>query len=169
MRTIARYIFLSVILLKSEDGSIAGSISRETSHDCGCRPHRPQDALVQRLRNSPYCTAATLVLQAPRAFRWAVGGSFPSYPNPLAQLNAVRAVPLLLIQGRDSQYYPVDSLCDDLRLCHAAGLSVSVRHYPAGDELTTQMLHDLNMWMMEIVTGNPTGPRHPPVAPVDSN
>jgi phospholipase/carboxylesterase len=38
-------------------------------------------------------------------------------------------------------------------LFHSAGMVVSVRQYPCGDELTTQMLHDADVWMMERVTG----------------
>jgi hypothetical protein len=32
---------------------------------------------------------------------------------------------------------------------------VHLRQYPCGDELTTQMLHDLDAWLMEQVTGMP--------------
>jgi phospholipase/carboxylesterase len=115
--------------------------------------------------------ALQIALQNPARFAGAltIGGTFPRSLRPLARINAARAVPLLIAQGRDSQRYSTDALCYDLRLCHAAGLSVSVRHYPTGDELTTQMLHDIDLWMMEIVTGIPTGPQHPPVTPVDSN
>ena len=38
-------------------------------------------------------------------------------------------------------------------LFHAAGMSVTLRQYPCGDELTTQMLRDLDVWLMEQVTG----------------
>jgi hypothetical protein len=30
---------------------------------------------------------------------------------------------------------------------------VTLRQYPCGDELNTQMLCDMDRWMMEIVTG----------------
>jgi hypothetical protein len=32
-------------------------------------------------------------------------------------------------------------------------MHVTVRQYPCGDELTTRMLQDLNVWMMEQVQG----------------
>ena len=54
---------------------------------------------------------------------------------------------------RDSQAYPVDRVCQELALFHAAGLSVTLRQYPCGDEITTQMLSDLDVWLMEQVTG----------------
>jgi phospholipase/carboxylesterase len=57
------------------------------------------------------------------------------------------------MQGRDSTEYPLARVCEELRLLHAAGISVTLRQYPCGDELTTQMLHDLDVWLMEQVTG----------------
>ena len=39
------------------------------------------------------------------------------------------------------------------RLFHAAGMSVTLRQYPGGDDLNTQMLHDIDVWLMEQVTG----------------
>lgn len=116
-------------------------------------------------------TALRIALRYPDRFAGAltIGGAFPDDRAPLSQLNAARKVPLFIAQGRDSQIYPVERLCADLRLFHTAGLCVTVRHYPCGDELTSHMLHDMDLWMMEIVTGIPTGPQHPPVTPVDSN
>lgn len=84
-----------------------------------------------------------------------VGGPFPLGLSPLAQLDAARGIPLFVAQGRSSLLYPVERTCEELRLFHAAGLSVSVRQYPCGDELTTQMLHDMDAWLMERVTGIP--------------
>ena len=55
--------------------------------------------------------------------------------------------------GAESGALPDRPLCEEIRLFHAAGMSVSLRQYPCGDELTTQMLHDLNVWIMERVTG----------------
>jgi hypothetical protein len=54
---------------------------------------------------------------------------------------------------RDSLTYATDDVCRQLPLFHAAGLKVAIRQYPCGDELTTQMLHDMDVWMMEHVTG----------------
>jgi phospholipase/carboxylesterase len=82
-----------------------------------------------------------------------LGGPFPQGHRPLAYLPRVRQLPVLIAQGRDSQDYSVRRLCDDLRLFHAAGMSLNLRQYPCGDELTTQMLNDLNVWMMGLVTG----------------
>jgi phospholipase/carboxylesterase len=116
-------------------------------------------------------TAMRIALRYPDQFAGAltIGGGFPADRTPLSRLNDARRVPLFIAQGRDSQIYPVDRLCNDLRLFHTAGMSVTVRHYPCGDDLTSQMLHDMDVWMMEIVTGIPSGPQHPPVTPSESN
>jgi phospholipase/carboxylesterase len=94
-------------------------------------------------------------LQHPQRFAGvlSVGGPFPTEGRPLASLRQARHLPLFIAHGRDSRRYPVDRTCAELRLFHAAGLSVTLRQYPCGDELNTQMLHDINVWLMEQVTG----------------
>ena len=59
----------------------------------------------------------------------------------------------MISHGRDSQKYPVDQVCADLRLFHSAGMKVTLRQYPCGDEITTKILSDLDAWTMERVTG----------------
>ena len=56
--------------------------------------------------------------------------------------------------SRDSRDYPDRRVCDDLRLLHSAGCTVALRQYPGGDELTTNMLSDLDRWLMEFVCGS---------------
>lgn len=82
-----------------------------------------------------------------------LGGPFPYGQHSLAHLHRLRRLPVMVAQGRDSRAYPIRGLCDELRLYHAAGMSLTVRQYPCGQELTTQMLSDLNRWLMELVTG----------------
>lgn len=82
-----------------------------------------------------------------------VGGPFPTGAAPLRDLHGARRLPLFLANGRDSELYPVDRTCEELRLFHAAGLCVTIRQYPCGDELDSLMLHDMDVWMMEQVTG----------------
>ena len=99
--------------------------------------------------------ATRLALRSPERYAGGVsiGGPFPCGQSPLARLAAARASRLLIMHCRDSFHYPIDRLCDELGLFHAAGMSVTLRQYPCGDELTTQMLHDLDVWLMEQVTG----------------
>jgi phospholipase/carboxylesterase len=99
--------------------------------------------------------ALRLALQSPEAFAGgiSIGGSFPDGHSPLARLNFARSSRLLIMHCRDSQRYSVERVCEELFLFHAAGLCVTLRQYPCGDELTTLMFHDLDVWLMEQVTG----------------
>lgn len=102
-------------------------------------------------------TAIRLALRGPSRFAGAVsiGGPFPQHHAPLATLPSARRLPLLILQGRDSQAYSTDQLCDDLRLLYSAGMQVAVRQYPCQQEVTTAMLADANAWLMERITGRP--------------
>lgn len=100
-------------------------------------------------------TAFRIGLRNPDRFAGvlSLGGPFPLNRTPLTRLDEARSLPLFIAQGRDSELYPIDRTCEELRLFHVAGLSVTLRQYPCGDELNTQMLCDMDRWMMEIVTG----------------
>jgi phospholipase/carboxylesterase len=87
-----------------------------------------------------------------------LGGPFPTGNTPLVNYDQVRLLPLFIAQGRRSVLYPAETTCHELRLFHAAGMHVTLRQYPGGDELHAQMLHDMNVWIMELVTGIPTTP-----------
>jgi phospholipase/carboxylesterase len=124
--------------------------------------------------------ALRIGLRRPESFAAAlsVGGPFPTPDGnepaipgqgPLARLSAARRLPLFIAQGRDSTDYPIDTLCSELRLFHAAGMSVTVRQYPCGDELDSQMLVDMNVWIMEHVTGNTHAPADTLAAPGSNN
>ncbi len=100
-------------------------------------------------------TAFRLALKHPHYFAGvlSVGGPFPMGNCPLRHLDQVRRLPLFIAHCRDSLTYPVERTCEELRLFHAAGLHVTLRQYPCGDELDSQMLHDMDVWMMELITG----------------
>jgi phospholipase/carboxylesterase len=99
--------------------------------------------------------ALRLGLAAPDHFAGAssMGGPVPTGLNPLANLIEARRLPMMIAHGQHSQSYAISRICDELRLFHVAGLSLNLRQYPCGHELTTQMLSDLDAWMMQIVTG----------------
>jgi phospholipase/carboxylesterase len=99
--------------------------------------------------------ALRLALRSPEQFAGgaSIGGCFPRGRQPLARLALARESRLLLMHCRDSVRYTVQYVCEELSLFHAAGMSVTVRQYPCADELTTQMLRDLDVWLMEQVTG----------------
>jgi phospholipase/carboxylesterase len=99
--------------------------------------------------------AIRLALRSPELYAGggSIGGCFPKGRRPLVRLKDARDSRLLLMHCRDSITYTVQQVCDELALFHAAGMSVTVRQYPCDDELTTQMLRDLDVWLMEQVTG----------------
>ena len=98
--------------------------------------------------------AFRIALNLPDVFAGALslGGPFPLGFNPLAQLVRARGLKLLLSTGRESRRYPPERVCENLRLLYAAGMSISLRQYPCGDDLTTQMLGDIDRWIMEQLT-----------------
>jgi phospholipase/carboxylesterase len=76
-------------------------------------------------------------------------GAFPSGHRPFGRLTQARRLPMFLAVGRDSREYPPFRACADLRLLHAAGMSITLRQYPCAQELTQQMLRDVDRWIME--------------------
>lgn len=80
-----------------------------------------------------------------------IGGPLPCGGQPLARVNQLRRLPLLLSTGSQAVRYDESRVCADLRLLHSAGFTAAIRQYPCGDELRTTMLSDLDRWIMEIV------------------
>jgi len=85
-----------------------------------------------------------------------LGGAMPRGDAPLAGINQARRLPVLLASGKESQRYSSSTICDDLRLLHAAGIQVALRLYPGGHQISPDMLADVDRWMMEIITGECT-------------
>ncbi len=98
--------------------------------------------------------AFRVALNEPRAYAGvlSLGGAFPSTLRPLHKLHDARRLNVFLATGRDSQRYPEYLVCDNLRLFHSAGLSICLRQYPCGDDLTTRMLADMDRWIMDQIT-----------------
>ena len=84
-----------------------------------------------------------------------VCGKFPTHNQPLAKLAAARHLPTLWLYGEESLQSGVDHICETLPVLHSARLSAHMRQYPCGDELLTNMLSDMNSWLMEQVTKQP--------------
>jgi phospholipase/carboxylesterase len=81
-----------------------------------------------------------------------LGGPLPAGRSPLGNLVAARRLPMFLAVGRHSAEYPAETVCGNLRLLHSAGMSVTLRQYPCGHELTPQMLGDADRWIIEQIT-----------------
>jgi phospholipase/carboxylesterase len=99
--------------------------------------------------------AVRLAMRHPDRFAGAatLGGPLPSGGAPLSRLGELRRLPLLIAAGCESDDYDSENVCRDLRLVHSAGMNVTLRHYPCGQELIPEMLADLNRWLMGLVTG----------------
>ncbi len=80
------------------------------------------------------------------------GGPFPAGKKPFRHLDRARRLAVFLAAGRDSTCYPPKHVCDDLRLLHSAGLSITLRQYPCRQELRPQMLRDMDRWVIEQIT-----------------
>jgi len=86
-----------------------------------------------------------------------IGGSFPRGGAPLRRYACARKLPVFLATCRDSVEYPDREVCQDLRLFHVAGIQVTLRQYPCGDEMTTNMLSDMDHWVMESLSRTVVG------------
>ncbi len=101
--------------------------------------------------------AMRLALSHPSRFAGVLSlcGPLPSGGSPLGNLIAARRLGMFVATGRASREYPAPQVCADLRLLHTAGLSVTLREYPCGHELHSQMLADVNRWVMELIQSPP--------------
>jgi phospholipase/carboxylesterase len=81
-------------------------------------------------------------------------GPLPRGNHPFSQFEQIRRLSILLAVARDSAYYPPERACDDLRLFHTAGLSIILRQYACGQQLTSQMLRDVDRWIIEEITSD---------------
>ena len=82
-----------------------------------------------------------------------LGGGVPAGSRPLRAINEARGMQVLLMTSDDFPAYSEAQLCDDLRLMFCAGTHVAVRQYHGIDDAFKPMLHDLDRWLMGIVTG----------------
>ncbi len=76
-------------------------------------------------------------------------GAFPNEHRPFCQLDRARRLPIFMAVGRDSREFSPAEACENLKLFHSAGMSVSLRQYPCGHQLAPQMLADVDRWVME--------------------
>lgn len=109
--------------------------------------------------NHPYRFAGLLSL----------GGAFPTGRAPLARLPEARQVSVFLAAGRRSAVYSEADVCTDLRLLHTAGVSITLRLYPSGHELSPQMLGDVDRWVMEQIASPPANARASQPWPSDAD
>lgn len=84
-----------------------------------------------------------------------INGQLPAGHTPLADLSQCRELPVFWAHCRQSVEFLQDDLCDQLKLLHIAGFSVTLRQYPVGDQLFAHALSDMNSWIMEVIQSLP--------------
>ena len=80
-----------------------------------------------------------------------INGPMPEEQKPLSLWSQCREVPVFWAHNRKSHDFGQDQLCEQLRLLHIAGFSVTLRQYPSDDCLQTKTMMDMNNWIMEMI------------------
>lgn len=80
-------------------------------------------------------------------------GALPRGGRPLANLEAARQLAILSAVAIEGSQYPMQTVCEDLRLWHAARMKMDMRQYTVDDAMVTEVLRDVNAWIMARVTG----------------
>lgn len=91
-------------------------------------------------------------LERPELFAGVISlnGPLPKEERPLMHWNTCRDLPVFWAHSRQSGDFPQSLLCEQLRLLHIAGFSVTLRQYPGEKCLHKKTLGDLNRWIMEM-------------------
>lgn len=115
--------------------------------------------------------AQWLGLRHPHRFAGAISinGPFPKTKRALSHWKGARQVPVLFMQGADSDTCSVDATIDTMQLAHTAGLNyrfvrfqvesgvdshdIDSLRVPASGSLDVEMLRTANRFMMSLVTG----------------
>lgn len=124
---------------------------RDAIDEVSERRHVHSDRVFIAGHRSGGTMALRLALRYPEWFAGAISlcGAMPRGDSPLARVKEARHLPLLVATTSESLHYDQDRAAADLRLLHAAGFSLALRHYPGDCDLTTEMLADVNRWTMQ--------------------
>ncbi|MAT72613.1 MAG: hypothetical protein CMJ58_24205 [Planctomycetaceae bacterium] len=129
----------------------AAELVREAIDEASERYHVHADRVFVVGHRNGGTMALRLALRFPEWFAGAVSlcGPMPQGDSPLARVNDARHTPLLMASANESRFYDQAQVVADLRLLHSAGFSLALRHYPGDCDLTTEMLADVNRWVMQ--------------------
>ena len=78
-------------------------------------------------------------------------GALPEGDAPFGRWGTSRNLEVFWAHCRKSDEFKQEKLCEQLRLLHVAGFSVTLRQYPGGDQLSSASLADLNRWIMQMI------------------
>ena len=95
--------------------------------------------------------AFRLAFQRPDLFAGVISlnGPLPTRQSVLGDWARCRDLPVFWAHCRDSADFEQDTLCEQLKLLHVAGFSVTLRQYPGFKMMSDKMLSDCNKWIME--------------------
>ena len=79
-----------------------------------------------------------------------INGPLPEGSAPLGRWSSSRNLEVFWSHCRKSEEFKQAQLCQQLKLLHVAGFSVTLRQYPGADDLTSSALSDLNSWIMQM-------------------
>ena len=101
--------------------------------------------------------AIRLAWQSPERFAGVVSinGHIPVNGPGLAGLSKYhRNLPLLLQHDASSTHYSHQSFCEDMRLCHLAGIPATFHHFPECKNRIQHKLAKCNRWLMDHIAVN---------------
>lgn len=98
-----------------------------------------------------------IALRYPTRFAGVISvcGDFPHRNQPLSNIDKARDLATMWMYGAESPTCGISQVCETLPILHSASLSIDIRQYPCGNELLSNMLLDINSWVMEQVTNQP--------------
>ena len=83
----------------------------------------------------------------------AVNGWLPTGFRPLARMKACRGLPILVVHGAWNGRHPLWAARREVATLRAGGLRVAFQSYPSTHRLNSQMLGDVDTWLMNHCTG----------------
>ena len=110
----------------------------------------------ERIFLAGFCEGATLAyrlgLTFPERFAGVISlnGAMPRRGGPLLRLPEARQLRVLIGHGIANSVVPLTMARQDYRLFYAAGLPVCMHTYPTTHRLHTDMLRDIDRWIMEM-------------------
>lgn len=115
-----------------------------------------EDRIFLAGRGTGGTMAFRLAMREPELFAGVASlcGGFPRNEAPLARIAEARQVPVFMAAGCDDEEHPAETVCEDLRLLHSAGMNVTLRHYPDTQAHSEHMLGDIDRWIMDLIAAS---------------
>jgi phospholipase/carboxylesterase len=82
----------------------------------------------------------------------AVNGWLPNGFRPLARMKACKGLPVLVVHGAWNSRHPLSCARRDVSTLRSGGLRVAFQSYPSSHRLSSQMLGDVDTWLMNHCT-----------------